>query len=771
MSGAAIAAVAIALAAWAAPAIEWTGSPNLDKAIRGAIADGLTPGAVAWIESRGQRLHFKSYGARSVVPDREAMTPDTIFDCASLTKVMATAPSIMVLVEEGRVRLNDAIRTYLPEFGDQPKITVLQLLTHYSGLRASLTLDPPWSGYETGVRLALQETPVHPPGTRFVYSDINYILLAEIIRRTTGMSVDQFATSRIFEPLGMADTSFMPSDRERSRVAPTERLPDGTVLRGVVHDPTTRMMGGVSGQAGLFSTAEDVARFARMMVNAGELEGVRVLSPLSVLRMRTAQSPTGKPVRGIGWDIDTGYSSPRGDLFGTASYGHTGYTGPSLWIDPTSHSFVVLMTNRVHPKAVTSVVRLRSFVASIAAANLDSVEPQPKDRTPQPSRGIDQPEFAPVRSGLDVLVGEGFSRLQGKKVGLLTNHTGIDRFGRRNIDLLAKASGVDLELVLTPEHGLEGTLNQSEIADGEDARTGLVVYSLYQTKRRRPPVEMLREIDAVIFDVQDVGARFYTYITTMGYAMEAAAAADIEFFVLDRPNPINGVAVEGPVLDDSLESFVGYHSLPVRHGMTVGELARMFNTERDIGARLHVVEMQGWSRHLWFDETGLPWVNPSPNIRTLDQATLYPGVAMLEWLDDYSVGRGTDTPFQFVGANWIEGARLAESIRRESIPGIRVYPRKYTPRTSVFAGTEIEGVQFTVTDRESLEPTKLGLTLAYALRNLYPDKVDLTLSEKLIGAAAVLGDLQQGLTPETVAAQQAVPIEEFRVRRKPFLLY
>lgn len=754
-----------------ATAAEWTGTAKLDDAINAAISDGLTPGAVAWIESRGQRLHFKSYGARSLVPVRESMTLDTVFDCASLTKVMATAPSIMVLVEEGKVRLDDPIKRYLPSFRAPSPITVLQLLTHYSGLRPSLTLDPPWTGYRTGVELALHETPVHPPESRFIYSDINYILLAEIVRKASGMPIDRFASERIFKPLGMEDTTFLPSEQERARIAPTERLDDGTILRGVVHDPTTRMMGGASGQAGLFSTAEDVARFARMMVNGGTLDGVRVLSPLSVLRMRTPQSPTGKAARGIGWDIDTRYSSPRGDLFGTASYGHTGYTGPSLWIDPASDSFVVLMTNRVHPKAETSVVRLRSFVASIVAANLDAVGPGALGGGGGASTHRGRRNFSEVRTGLDVLVDEGFERLRGKKVGLLTNQSGIDRFGRRNIDLIADAGQVSLEMILTPEHGLDGMLDQPEILDGKDPRTGIEIYSLYQRDRRRPSVELLNALDALIFDVQDVGARFYTYITTMGYAMEAAAEAGIEFYVLDRPNPINGVSVEGPVLDDDLASFVGYHSVPIRHGMTVGELAEMFNRERGIDVRLHVVQMQGWNRHLWFDETGLPWVNPSPNIRSLDQATLYPGIAMLEWLEDYSVGRGTDTPFQFIGADWIEGAALARVLRRESLPGVRAYPRKVRPRTSVLKGSVIEGVQFTITDRDSLQPTLLGLAIAAALRNLYSERVNLTLSEKLIGNRMVVDGLTQGDRPTTIAASLAPSVERFRARRSRYLLY
>ena len=765
--------LAVILALGCAPAhtAEWPGSEKIDAAINEAITDGLTPGAVAWIESRGQPLHVASYGSRSVDPEREAMTVDTIFDCASLTKVIVTAPAIMMLVEEGKVRLNDRVQAYLPEFRSDARVTIRQLLTHYSGLRPTLDLEPTWSGYDHGLSLALRERPVRPPGQSFVYSDINYILLAEIVRRTSGTPLDRFARERILEPLQMHETMFRPPTSLRERIAPTEKLEDGTILRGVVHDPTTRMMGGVSGQAGLFSTAADIARFARMMLGGGELEGERILSPLSVLRMRTPQSPPDKAVRGIGWDIDTPYSSPRGDLFGTASYGHTGFTGPSLWIDPVSHSFVTLMTNRIHPGAGTSVVRLRSIVASITAANVDSPETDPALNRRSQSTESDIPAYAEVLTGLDTLAAEEFRTLRGKRIGLLTNHTGIDRQRRRNIDLLNEAEGVNLALILTPEHGLDGTLDQPQISDGTDTRTGIEVLSLYQRERRRPPQQALQGLDALVFDVQDIGTRFYTYITTMGYAMEAAAEAGIEFHVLDRPNPINGIAVEGPMLDPALESFVGYHAIPIRHGMTVGELAQMFNAERDLGVNLTVVPMRNWQRHLWFDETGLPWVNPSPNIRTLDQATLYPGIAMLEWLAEYSVGRGTDTPFQFVGSNWINGIVLANAIRDASLPGVRVYPRKHVPSMSVLQGTVIDGVQFTITDRELLRPTRLGLAIASALKQLHGEKVDFDQTDKLIGNRAVVAALSQGNDVDETAGRQEESLNEFLTRRHRYLLY
>ncbi len=765
-------AVLLSLSVWtaascAAAADSWKGAGHLDAAIEQAVAEGTVPGAVVLVESRGRVLHRKAYGKRSLFPEPEETAPDTIFDCASLTKVVATAPAVMMLVEEGKVRLDDRLTRYLPGFQGSPEITVRHLLTHYSGLRPDLDIEPEWSGYETGIALAYAEQPVAPPGSRFIYSDINYILLAEVVRKISGMRVDAFAQKRIFDPLRMTDTGFLPAASLRRRIAPTERLEDGIILRGVVHDPTTRFMGGVSGHAGMFSTADNLARFARMMLNGGRLDGARILSPLSVLQMTTPQSPDGKQDRGIGWDIASPYASPRGDLFVEGSYGHTGFTGTSMWLDPFSDSFVVLLTNRVHPTRKTSVVGLRSRVASIAAAAVRGIDDSALRKRRWGGKGGDIPLAHDVRTGLDALAAEQFARLKGKTLGLITNQTGIDREGRRNIDLLAAADGVRLQAILTPEHGLEGLLDESEIGDGVDGATGLPVISLYRGERRRPTAEMLQGLHALVFDIQDIGARFYTYITTMGYAMEAAAAAGIEFFVLDRPNPIGGTQVEGPMLDDDLRSFIGYHPMPVRHGMTVGELARMWNAERKIGVDLKVVPMKGWRRDLWFDETGLPWINPSPNIRNLDQAILYPGIALLEGLANYSVGRGTDTPFQFVGADWVDGSDLAAALRRRAIPGVRVYARSLKPTASRFAGKTIGGVQFSIADRNSLRPTTLGLEIAAALVKLYPDRVNLAETEKLIGNRRVIDALRAGRGLERADGE----VEAFRERRSRFLLY
>jgi len=345
---------------------------QLDEVIEASIAQNETPGAVVLVARQGRVVYRKSLGHRARVPRRETMTLETLFDVASLTKVLATAPSMLILVEEGKVSLTDRVSKYLPRFAQNGKdpITVLQLLTHYSGLRADLDLDQPWEGYETAIEMAFREKPISPPGEEFIYSDINYIVLAEIVREVSGQYLNEFSAQRIFSPLGMTKTRFLPPPQVHDQIAPTD-FREGQLLRGVVHDPSTARMGGVAGHAGVFSTVEDTAIFAQMILNGGRYNGVRILAPLSVMQMTTPQSPVGATDwRGLGFDIRTPYSGPRGDLFPVGSFGHTGFTGTSLWIDPFTEVFVILFTNRVHPNGEGNVVSLRKRVASVVAASV-----------------------------------------------------------------------------------------------------------------------------------------------------------------------------------------------------------------------------------------------------------------------------------------------------------------------------------------------------------------------------------------------------------------
>ncbi len=371
-----------------------------------------------------------------------------------------------------------------------------------------------------------------------------------------------------------------------------------------------------------------------------------------------------------------------------------------------------------------------------------------------------------------MLVVQDFAPLRGKRIGLITNHTGVACGGRTTIDLLFRAGegaeGVKLVALFSPEHGIRGTEDEA-VASGVDEATGLPVYSLYG-KTRRPTAEMLRGLDALVFDIQDAGVRFYTYITTMAYAMEQAAKRGIPFYVLDRPNPLGGERIEGPMLDRDRLSFVGYFPLPVVHGMTVGELAQLFNAENKIGAELRVIKMEDWRRGDTFESTGLSWIAPSPNLRSLDAALLYPGVEILQ-AAGVSVGRGTDTPFELLGAPWMNSMQLAEDLNGRAVPGVRFVPLNFTPRSGLHQGRECHGVSLVITDRAVLHPMRLGMELAAALWKLYPQHFDVDKTITLLGNVATIARLKRGDDPVAIVAGWEDDIASFRALRAKYLLY
>jgi uncharacterized protein YbbC (DUF1343 family)/CubicO group peptidase (beta-lactamase class C family) len=768
--------------------------------VQAAIGRRDLPGAVVLIGRGDEIVYHQAFGDRAVQPAREPMTEDTIFDIASLTKVVATTTSVMQLVEQGRVRLGDPVAAFIPEFGKYGKgaITIRHLMTHTSGLRPDLELSVEFSGADEAIRRASEEVPVAPAGERFIYSDINYFLLGEIVGRVSGERLDRYASAHVFGPLGMTDTMFLPPASLKARIAPTERCdplawpcarPDAPFLRGVVHDPTSRRMGGVAGHAGVFSTAADLSKFCRMLLNGGVLNGVRILSAAAVAKMTAPATPPGmRDVRGLGWDIDSVYSANRGDLFPPGSYGHTGFTGTSLWLDPSSRSYVVFLSNRVHPDGKGDVTPLRGRVATIAAAALLTPDDLARAADVARSRSaeafalheasrsaeafVQRPGFAPhkpVLTGVDVLAARQFEPLRGKRVGLLTNQTGRSRGGASTIDLLAGANDVRLVALFSPEHGIRGELDEA-VDSSRDDKTGLPIYSLYGTTRR-PTDQMLSGIDTLVIDLQDVGARFYTFPATIGYAMEEAARRHVAVVVLDRPNPVNGFDIEGPIQDASAVGFNGYLPMPIRHGMTLGELARLFNGEKRIGADLTVIPMTNWRRGDWFDATGIAWTNPSPNMRNLVAATVYPGIGALEGTN-LSVGRGTDTPFEQIGAPWIDGTALADALNARALAGIRFYPVTFTPAAGAkFAGQACHGVFLVVTDRDRLHPVRVGLEIASALTKRHGAQFTLEDAARLFGSRETLSRVRAGEDPSAIAASWSAGEEQWRLTRARYLLY
>lgn len=782
---------------------------RMDPLIEEAMGKHELPGAVVLVARKGRVVWHRAYGSRALEPKLEAMTPDTIFDLASLTKVVATATSIMILVERGKIRLSDPLSRFIPEIKGEgrERITIEYLLTHRAGYAPDFDLKERWTGYDEAIKRLIKEPVRTLPGTRFVYSDIGYIALGEVVHRASGLTLDEFARRNIFVPLGMRDTGFRPGKNLRARIAPTEKrrgqmsyLGDtaennGTDadkwLRGEVHDPTSYRMNGVAGHAGLFSTAGDLAVYCQMILNGGEYQGVRILGPLTVATMlRPRLVSEGGWSRGLGWDINTSFSTNRGDAFPLGSFGHTGFTGTSLWLDPATDMFLIFLSNRVHPDGKGDVAALRGRVATIVAGAVTDLAVVARARLEETNhyteliRGLDRftastfegRDRTPISTsidsrvltGIDVLERDGFKQLAGMKLGLVTNHTGRNREGRQTIDVLSRAPGVQLVALFAPEHGIRGQADE-KISDAKDEQTGLPIYSLYG-ESRRPTAEQLKTLDAIVFDIQDIGARFYTYISTLGYVMEEAAKVHLPVFVLDRPNPINGVDVEGPVADADKLSVIAYHPIPVRHGMTVGELAQFYNQQLKLSCDLRVIKMDGWKRALWFDATNLDWVNPSPNMRSLTEATLYPGIGLLE-TTNVSVGRGTDTPFEVVGAPWIKGQELSAYLNSRRIPGVRYVPLRFTPNGSVFKGESCGGVNAIITDRSQFKSVRNGMEVALALRRLYPAawKVDAYL--RLLANGDTLERVKRGDALEEIEASWGPRLDEFRRARARALLY
>ncbi|NOS72476.1 MAG: DUF1343 domain-containing protein [Verrucomicrobia bacterium] len=797
---------------------------EMDDAIKTAIAENKCPGGVLWFEHGGE-TYSKAFGKRALVPAVEEMTEDTIFDAASLTKVVACTPAVMLLIERGKIGLDDRVAKYIPEFAAESKgeITIRHLLTHTSGLRPDISLKPDWSGYDAAISLACVEKLATKPGEKFTYSDTGPIVLGEIVRRVAGKPLDEFLSEQLYTPLRMTDTGFNPlfsvgrpanfTGRNRhavpshadsaerslkgftyasvpvaphpkpdihfespvdklSRIAPTE-VENGKPMRGVVHDPRARRMGGVAGHAGLFTTASDLARYARMLLNSGELDGVRVFKPETVKLMTSVQTPANVNVRrGLGWDIDSNYSGPRGKLFPLGSFGHTGWTGTSIWVDPFSKSFVIFLSNRNHPNESGNVIALRARLGTLAAEaitdfNFASVPGALPPRQSAPTNSTAQATTKlQTLNGIDVLARQNFAPLRGKRVGLITNHTGHDHERNATIDLLSHAPGVTLVALFSPEHGIRGAVDE-KVSDSSDEKTGLPVFSLYG-ETRKPKPEQLQNVDVLVFDIQDIGCRFYTYASTLGLALEAASESGKPIFVLDRVNPINGRVIDGPVLTEKT-SFVGFHQIPLRHGMTLGELAKMFNAERNSKANLTVIPCENWSREMWFDETGLPWTNPSPNMRNLTEAILYPGVGLLE--SAVSVGRGTDTPFEVVGAPYVDDVKFAAELNIAALPGVRFVPIRFTPAASVHKGKLCGGVYIALTDRNQCNVVDLGLLMALTLQRMYPADFPLEKIKHLLLHDGTLQAIRENKSLTEIRASWRMDLVDFEQRRERYLIY
>jgi uncharacterized protein YbbC (DUF1343 family)/CubicO group peptidase (beta-lactamase class C family) len=738
-------------------------------ALSEAVREGSVPGGVVFVGRGEETFLAEAVGARRLVPAPLPMEPDTLFDVASLTKPVVTATLAMRMVEQGRLALGDPVAAYVAAFaGDgRDEATIRDLLTHSAGLPAwkDYAASPPVEGgdrqerFDAVVADICSMPLVAPPGERFMYSDLGFILLGHILERVSGNDLARLAEEDVFRPTGMTGARFNPTADLWDKCAATEVV-DSAALQGVVHDENARYLGGVAGHAGLFARGEDLARFLAMMLRLGQGEAGRVLSAASTRAMTSPQSRHPGQRRGLGWDIDSDYAGAvRGDLFPPRGFGHSGFTGTSLWVDPPSGIWFVLLTNVVHPsRDRTGMAALRRRLANaVAAALLEG-------RT----FGTRFSRRSEVLTGFEAQRRDNWSALRGKRLGMLVNHTAVDRKGAHLVDQLAGAAGIEVVRLFAPEHGPRGEVD-SKFADGVDLKTGLPVVSLYG-ERQAPEPEQLADLDALVFDVQDAGVRFYTYTATMALAMRAAREAGVEMVVLDRPSLLRADRVAGPVLDAPFANLAEYHPLPVVHGMTAGELALYANSQYGIGAELRVVRCEGYGRDLWFDQTGLPWVNPSPNLRTPKAAVLYPAVGMLERCR-ISVGRGMDAPFEVFGAPWMDGVALARRLNERDLPGVGFVPVEFTPLGSVYDGERCGGCYVDLLDHEAFEPVSAGLHIARTIHMLWGDQFGIEAMGGLLGDRAAVRALAQLAEVEEVVAGWQEELGKYLERRRGYLLY
>lgn len=739
------------------------GMAEVDAVLASFLEKKAFPGGVVAVGYRGALVHLAPFGKLSYDWGAREVTAETLYDLASLTKVIATTTMAMILVDEGRLELDKAVVDFLPGFvgPGKEKVTVRHLLTHSSGIDWWAPLYKDTLGKAAYVEKIQAMPLVYEPGTQSKYSDLGVILLGEILERVAGVPLDAFVKKRVFEPLGMSHTGFLPGAELLAQIAPTEEEKEWRqrVIHGEVHDENAHALGGVAPHAGLFGTAGDLARFAQMLVNGGVFEHHRIVSrqTFELFTRRAALPGLEIPgsTRALGWDTKSPEGSSAGTRLSPLSFGHTGFTGTSMWIDPERELFVILLTNRVHPTRENQLIR------EARPALADAVV-----------RALNEPEG--VRVGLDRVASGEAPVLEGKRVGLVTHAAAFSAEGHSGAAVL-RARGIQLVKLFSPEHGLTGTAAAGEkVKSGTDPATGLPLVSLYGDHKKPTPAD-LAGLDVLVVDLQDAGVRFYTYASTLLLCLEAAAEQGVELVVLDRPNPLGGVRVEGPTADRSTvpASFVNMTPGPLVHGLTLGELARYANARREKPARLTVVPMVGWRRSMSWQETGRPWVPPSPNLKSPEAALAYPGVALLE-ATNVSEGRGSEEPFLRLGAPWLDPSSLAISL-----PGFALTTTRFTPRASTIApspkynGQEIGGLAITLTDPHLAQPYRLGVELLKALsrQNGFRWNDDGAGLARLMGTKRLLAALKEGRSVAEILAADREDHEAWRQERRTALLY
>ncbi len=726
------------------------------RVLHTAIEGRAFPGCTFQVGSEDQPLWTAAFGHHDY-SGRTPVTLDAIYDLASVTKVAGTTAVFMRLVALEKVRLDDPVSRWIPEFvadiddpqqrAQRQRVTVEQLLTHSSGLGPWRPFYREVDSYAELIAAACQVPLVAEPGESHRYSDIGLMIAGEVAARAGGRSLPELERELVFDPLEMSDTWRCPPAELLPRIPPTEEDADsGEFVHGVVHDENARAGEGRTGHAGLFSTAKDLGKLAAELLRAAQ--GRSCLFPRQVVDQFFEPRRVGNTQRAVGWNIvpDSG-----GQILS-----HTGFTGTSLQLDLRRQRYIVLLSNRVHPTR----------------------DNQQIGRVRREFRAAVERQFASIPSppAIERQFTELLQTLEGKRVGLLTNHSSVDAEFRFLADRLHASPQVTLVCFFAPEHGLRGDRQAGQkVEDYEDDATGLPVYSLY-SQRRIPTPEQLAEIDVLLCDLQDVGARFYTFVWTVVSAMEAASLENTQVVIFDRPNPIGLAHVEGAPtrLNAGLIGPIWSgqpFGVPTRHGMTVGEIATLVNeawaTNR---ADLTVVRVPDYTRSTRFVDTGYPWVMPSPNMPTLDTATVYPGTCIFEGTN-LSEGRGTTRPFELIGAPFVQPHHVAAHLNDAGLPGVRFREAWFTPTFDDHAGQLCGGVQVHVTDPDTFQPVRTGLVMLKAFCELYPEQVTVTsFASRLMG----IPDLHRRIRTESVESlidDWQADLLEFQQLRQPHLLY
>lgn len=710
----------------------------LDAAVRKAGA----PGAVAYIGDLEHTHAHVAVGARQLQPETLPAQPDTIYDLASLTKVIATTTAVLLLHERGLLDLEAPVSSLLP-FPAFGAFNVRHCLTHSAGLNPGKPFYKELSSIDAMLERYAAIPLSWPPGTRWLYSDVGFMILGRIIEKVSGEQLDEFCAKNIFAPLELRDTVFRPPASLANRCAATEKCPwRGKVMLGEVHDENAYAVGGVAGHAGLFSTAGDIAAYVRALLSE------KVLKKSSLDTMCRLGVVATWPWQGLGWQLDAWPTKNFGFLPTRDSLGHAGWTGTSLWIDRRTTRFAVLLSNTCHPSRAS---RDNESLRRVFHAGIGKIY---------------YPSSANVHTGLDRLVREDFRNLRGKRVALLTHHAAIDQLGRHILDVFALAPEVQLVRLFSPEHGLSGQAEAGAKVGAQ--RAAVPVTSLYG-QRKAPTENELRDIDVFVIDLQDVGARYYTYAATMKACLRACAAARVPVLVLDRPNPVGGLVLEGPVATSS-DSMVCWARVPARHGMTFGEIAQFLaKTElRDTDVSVDVSLLDSWTPERYFGECSLTWVPPSPNIPTPETALLYAGTCLFEGCN-VNEGRGSDLPFNVIGAPWLEPMRVLREVPSEAAAGIELVPIVYTPRSIPgkaanprYRGETCKGIRMTILDARKSRPFTLAVALLAALRREHASEFRWEQSIDLLAGTPLLRErIDRGAHPLEI-------MQEFEADRRAF---